>query len=286
MFFLEISIKGLKGGHSGDDIDKKRANAIKILSRFLYMTQEKMDLRLVSFNSGKLHNAIPRDGKVVFAIPAAEKENVRAAWNVFAANVEDEFHVSDVEMEFYMQSTEAQSVIEKECSVRIIRALQAVDNGVYSMCQDKALETMVETSSNIAVVKTEENEIEVLASQRSNVMSNLDNECNTIQAVFQLAGAEVEQNDGYPAWKMKADSKLTKLAVDSYVKLFGKEPIVRGIHAGLECGLFSERYPNMDMVSFGPTLRFVHTPDEKLHIPTVQMVWDHLLDIMKNVPAK
>ncbi|CCZ12117.1 xaa-His dipeptidase [Prevotella sp. CAG:1092] len=286
MFFLEISIKGLKGGHSGDDIDKKRANAIKILSRFLYMTQEKMDLRLVSFNSGKLHNAIPRDGKVVFAIPAAEKENVRAAWNVFAANVEDEFHVSDVEMEFYMQSTEAQPVIEKECSVRIIRALQAVDNGVYSMCQDKALETMVETSSNIAVVKTEENEIEVLASQRSNVMSNLDNECNTIQAVFQLAGAEVEQNDGYPAWKMKADSKLTKLAVDSYVKLFGKEPIVRGIHAGLECGLFSERYPNMDMVSFGPTLRFVHTPDEKLHIPTVQMVWDHLLDIMKNVPAK
>ena len=261
MFFLEISIKGLKGGHSGDDIDKKRANAIKILSRFLYMTQEKMDLRLVSFNSGKLHNAIPRDGKVVFAIPAAEKENVRAAWNVFAANVEDEFHVSDVEMEFYMQSTEAQPVIEKECSVRIIRALQAVDNGVYSMCQDKALETMVETSSNIAVVKTEENEIEVLASQRSNVMSNLDNECNTIQAVFQLA-------------------------VDSYVKLFGKEPIVRGIHAGLECGLFSERYPNMDMVSFGPTLRFVHTPDEKLHIPTVQMVWDHLLDIMKNVPAK
>ena len=117
--------------------------------------------------------------------------------------------------------------------------------------QSVALETMVETSSNIAVVKTEENEIEVLASQRSNVMSNLDNECNTIQAVFQLAGAEVEQNDGYPAWKMKADSKLTKLAVDSYVKLFGKEPIVRGIHAGLECGLFSERYPNMDMVSFG-----------------------------------
>ena len=286
MFFLEISIKGLKGGHSGDDIDKKRANAIKILSRFLYMTQEKMDLRLVSFNSGKLHNAIPRDGKVVFAIPAAEKENVRAAWNVFAANVEDEFHVSDVEMEFNMQSTEAQPVIEKECSVRIIRALQAVDNGVYSMCQDKALETMVETSSNIAVVKTGENEIEVLASQRSNVMSNLDNECNTIQAVFQLAGAEVVQNDGYPAWKMKADSKLTKLAVDSYVKLFGKEPIVRGIHAGLECGLFSERYPNMDMVSFGPTLRFVHTPDEKLYIPTVQMVWDHLLDIMKNVPAK
>lgn len=244
------------------------------------------DLRLASFNSGKLHNAIPRDGKVVFAVPASDKENVRAAWNIFATDVEEEFHVTDVEMEFSMQSTDAVKVLPKECSTRIIRALQAVDNGVFSMCQDKALETMVETSSNIAVVKTSDDKMEMLASQRSNVMSNLDNECNTIMALFELAGAEVVQNDGYPAWKMNANSKLTKLAVDSYVKLFGKEPVVRGIHAGLECGLFSERYPNLDMVSFGPTLRFVHTPDEKLHIPTVQMVWDHLLEILHNVPVK
>jgi dipeptidase D len=117
-------------------------------------------------------------------------------------------------------------------------------------------------------------------------MSNLDNMCATIQAVFELAGAEAISSDGYPAWKMKADSKLQKIVKDSYVKLFGKEPVVRGIHAGLECGLFSERYPNLDMVSFGPTLRFVHTPDERLHIPTVQMVWDHLLDVLKNIPQK
>lgn len=286
MFFMEIALKGLKGGHSGDDIDKKRANAIKILSRFLYLTMKATDLRLASFNSGKLHNAIPRDGKVVFAVPASDKENVRAAWNIFATDVEEEFHVTDVEMEFSMQSTDAVKVLPKECSTRIIRALQAVDNGVFSMCQDKALETMVETSSNIAVVKTSDDKMEMLASQRSNVMSNLDNECNTIMALFELAGAEVVQNDGYPAWKMNANSKLTKLAVESYVKLFGKEPVVRGIHAGLECGLFSERYPNLDMVSFGPTLRFVHTPDEKLHIPTVQMVWDHLLEILHNVPVK
>ena len=117
-------------------------------------------------------------------------------------------------------------------------------------------------------------------------MSNLDNMSATIQAVFELAGAEAISSDGYPAWKMKADSKLQKIVKDSYVKLFGKEPVVRGIHAGLECGLFSERYPNLDMVSFGPTLRFVHTPDERLHIPTVQMVWDHLLDVLKNIPQK
>ena len=282
-FFLQASIKGLKGGHSGDDINKKRANAIKILARFLYKEQEKMDLHLASFNSGKLHNAIPRDGVIVFAVPASEKETVRVDWNVFTANVEEEYHVSDTAMEFNLESAEATAVIEKGVSHRFILAMQAVDNGVFAMCQDEALAYMVETSNNVASVATSDNEINIVTSQRSNVMSNLENETNTVKAAFELAGAEVKMSDGYPAWKMNPDSKLTKVAVESYKKLFGKEPIVKGIHAGLECGLFSERYPNLDMVSFGPTLRDVHTPDERLYIPTVQMVWDHLLDILKNV---
>ncbi|WP_308395747.1 aminoacyl-histidine dipeptidase [Prevotella sp.] len=282
-FFLQASIKGLKGGHSGDDINKKRANAIKILTRFLYKEQEKMDLRLASFNSGKLHNAIPRDGVIVFTVPASEKETVRVDWNVFTANVEEEYHVSDTTMEFNLESAEATAVIEKGVSHRFILAMQAVDNGVFAMCQDEALAYMVETSNNVASVITSDNEINIVTSQRSNVMSNLENETNTVKAAFELAGAEVKMSDGYPAWKMNPDSKLTKVAVESYKKLFGKEPIVKGIHAGLECGLFSERYPNLDMVSFGPTLRDVHTPDERLYIPTVQMVWDHLLDILKNV---
>ena len=272
-FFLQASIKGLKGGHSGDDINKKRANAIKILTRFLYKEQEKMDLRLASFNSGKLHNAIPRDGVIVFAVPASEKETVRVDWNVFTANVEEEYHVSDTTMEFNLESAEATAVIEKGVSHRFILAMQAVDNGVFAMCQDEALAYMVETSNNVASVITSDNEINIVTSQRSNVMSNLENETNTVKAAFELAGAEVKMSDGYPAWKMNPDSKLTKVAVESYKKLFGKEPIVKGIHAGLECGLFSERYPNLDMVSFGPTLRDVHTPDERLYIPTVQMVW-------------
>ena len=282
-FFFKASVKGLKGGHSGDDINKKRANAIKLLDRFLYLEQDKMHLRLASFNSGKLHNAIPRDGVIVFAVPNDDKETVRADWNVFAANVEEEFHVTDTAMEFRLESTGAEDVLPKDASRRVILALQAVDNGVFAMCQDEALAWMVETSNNVASVITSGKEINIVTSQRSNVMSNLENETNTVKAAFELAGAEVDMSDGYPAWKMNPNSKLTKVAVESYKKLFGKEPIVKGIHAGLECGLFSERYPNLDMVSFGPTLRDVHTPDERLYIPTVQMVWDHLLDILKNI---
>jgi dipeptidase D len=185
-----------------------------------------------------------------------------------------------------MESTDAEPVIEAQVARNFIFALQAVDNGIYAICQDPALNGMVETSSNIASIETKDNEIVIVSSQRSNVMSNLDNMCATIRATFQLAGAEAVSGDGYPAWKMRSNSELQKIVKESYVKLFGKEPIVRGIHAGLECGLFSERYPNLDMVSFGPTLRFVHTPEERLHIPTVQMVWDHLLDVLKNIPQK
>ena len=282
-FFMEASIKGLVGGHSGDDIDKKRANAIKILARFLYMQQNKLDLRLAQWNSGKMHNAIPRDGKIIFAVPADKKDEVMADWNIFTKQVEDEYHVTDTNMVWAMASADAQVVMPKATSTNLIRAIQAVDNGVFAMCQDEALAYMVETSSNTASVQSEEDKVVIVASQRSNVMSNLDNMCNSVKAVYELAGAEVIQNDGYPAWKMNPNSKLVEVARETYKQLFGKEPIVKGIHAGLECGLFSERYPELDMISFGPTLRYVHTPDECLHIPTVQMVWDHLMAILKNI---
>ena len=284
LFFMRAQLKGLLGGHSGDDINKKRANAIKILSRFLYQEMKKYEgIRLAQFHSGKLHNAIPRDGYFVIAVPNDTKENVKADWNIFASDVQDEFHVTDPEMVFTMESADAEPVIEAQVAQNFVRALQAVDNGIYAICQDEALGGMVETSSNIASVHTLDSEITILSSQRSNVMSNLDNMCNTIVATFELAGAEAHTSDGYPAWKMRPESKLTDVVVETYKELFGKAPIVRGIHAGLECGLFSERYPNLDMVSFGPTLRAVHTPDERLHIPTVDMVWRHLLLILKRI---
>lgn len=285
-FFMEGSLKGLNGGHSGDDIEKKRANAIKIMARFLYLESEKMNVRLAQWNSGKMHNAIPRDGKIIFAVPADRKEEVKVDFNIFAAGVEDEFHVTDTNMIWNLGSTDATLVMPENVSRGLILALQAVDNGPLTFCQDKAIEWMVETSSNIASVQSEENKVEVVSSQRSNVMTNLKNMANTVRAAFQLAGAEVVTSDGYPAWKMNPNSELVKISVDAYKKLFHKEPVVKGIHAGLECGLFSEKYPELDMVSFGPTLRNVHTPDECLYIPTVQMVWDHLMEILKNIPNK
>ncbi len=283
-FFIKTQLKGLVGGHSGDDINKQRANAIKLLGRFLFQTMSRYEgVRLAQFHSGKLHNAIPRDGMFVISVPHDLKENVKADWNVFAADVADEFHVTEQQMVWNMESTDAETVLPADVARRFVWALQAVDNGIYAICQDPELNGMVETSSNIAAVHTADAELTILSSQRSNVMSNLDNMCATFRATFQLAGAEAWSSDGYPAWKMKAESHLRDTVVACYRELFGHDPVVRGIHAGLECGLFSERYPALDMVSFGPTLRGVHSPDECLHIPTVQMVWDHLLLVLKRI---
>ncbi|MBO7046782.1 MAG: aminoacyl-histidine dipeptidase, partial [Prevotella sp.] len=271
-FFIKGSLKGLVGGHSGDDINKKRANAIKLLGRFLFQEMKRYEgISLAQFHSGKLHNAIPRDGYFVIAVPNDLKENIRADWNVFASEVEDEFHVTDTTMEFLMESTEPVEVMDDKTAKNLIRCLQAMHNGILTMCQDEEISWLVETSSNVASVETKDGQVKVVASQRSNVMSNLRNMAASIKAVFELAGAEVTQGDGYPAWKMNANSELTKITVEAYKKLFNKDPKVLGIHAGLECGLFSEKYPHMDMVSFGPTLRGVHSPDERLLIPTVQM---------------
>lgn len=282
-FFLEIQVKGLQGGHSGDDINRKRANALKLLARFLYMESEKMPLRLAAIDCGKAHNAIPREGVALFAVPADMKEQVRIDWNIYISEVAEEYHVTEGRQELTLSSADAAEVIEENAGKRIIMALQAVDNGVFSMCQDEELSWLVETSSNLASIHTAEREAVVVTSQRSCVMSQRANMAATVKACFQLAGAEVIQGDGYPAWQPRANSHLVDVTAQTYRRLFNKEPKVIGIHAGLECGLFAERYPNLDMVSMGPTLRGVHTPEERLHIPSVQLVWDHLLEILKSI---
>ena len=285
-FTFSLAIKGLTGGHSGDDIDKKRANANKLLARFLYLSQQKYDLRLVDIQAGGLHNAIPREAWCLCAIPTMYKESVTVDWNLFQADVEEEYSVTEKSMRFILESeTPAATAINKDCSQRLIKALQAVDNGVYAVCQDLDL---VETSSNLASIHKvpETKTIDVNSSQRSSIYSARINMANTFAAVFELAGAKVDIGEGYPGWKMNPNSEILRIAVEQHKKLFKKEPIVRGIHAGLECGLFSEKFPGMDMISMGPTLRGVHSPDEKLHIPTVQMVWDHLLAILENAPKK
>ena len=281
-FFLQLTIKGLTGGHSGDDIEKKRANANKLLARYLYDGMKAWGLRLSDIQAGGLHNAIPREAACLVCVPNKYKEQARVKWNIFAAEVQEEFCSTEPTMEFLLESAEpAATVLPADVNCRLISALQAVDNGVYAMSQDIAL---VETSSNLASIRqTEPGVIFINSSQRSSLMSNRHNMAHTVAAVFELAGAEVETGEGYPGWAMNPKSEILRIAREQYVRLFQKEPVVRGIHAGLECGLFSEKYPGLDMVSFGPTLRGVHSPDERLLIPTVDMVWRHLLAILENI---
>lgn len=221
----------------------------------------------------------------VCAIPMKDKESIRVDWNLFSADVEEEYSVTEKTMVFELQSEGARSeAVEREVARKLIWALQAVHNGILSMSQDIDL---VETSSNLASIRlTDGNKIQVKTSQRSSILSARHHMSNMVKAAFELAGARVEVGEGYPGWKMNPESDILKIAVETYKALFGKEPKVLGIHAGLECGLFSEKYPGLDMVSFGPTLRGVHSPDERLLIPTVAMVWDHIKAILKNIPAK
>lgn len=283
-FGFRVEVKGLTGGHSGDDINKKRANANKLLVRFLLDAFKKYDLYLVDIQSGGLHNAIPREGFAVCAVPMADKEQVRVDLNLLAAAVEEEYSRTEPGVAFVLESAPvAGTAIDKDTTRRMLLALQAMDNGVFAMSQD--LDWLVETSSNLASVRKEDGKVVINSSQRSSVASARENMSATVRAVFELAGARVVTNEGYPGWKMNPNSALLKVAVDSYRRLFSAEPKILAIHAGLECGLFSEKYPYLDMISVGPTLRGVHSPDERLHIPSVQKVWDHLLDMLVNIPT-
>lgn len=282
---LSLYVKGLTGGHSGDDIDKKRANANKVLVRLLNEVLLRTDLRIIDIQSGGLHNAIPREGFAVVAVPADFKTELDAIVARVTAAVKDEYSATEptVTIGYEVVDTPAKA-LDKVAANRLVQSLLVVHNGIYAMSQD--LEGLVETSSNLASVRKIEDKIVVTTSQRSSVASNLRNMANVVRAAFELGGGVCVTNEGYPGWKMNPKSEILQIAVQSYERLFGKTPKVRAIHAGLECGLFSEKNPNLDMVSFGPTLRGVHSPDERLLIPTVQMVWDHLVDILRNIPVK
>lgn len=280
---FRVDVKGLTGGHSGDDINKKRANANKILVRFLCDEMEKTDLRLVDIQSGGLHNAIPREGYAVCAVPAEAKEQIRVDLNLFIAAVEEEYSKTEPNLQITLESVPtAPQGIEPAAARRMLLSLRAVHNGVFAMSQD--LDWLVETSSNLASIRRSGQQVVVTTSQRSSVQSARENMSATVRAAFELGGAKAVTNEGYPGWKMNPDSPLLKVARESYTRLFHKDPLILAIHAGLECGLFSEKYPHLDMISFGPTLRGVHSPDERLHLPSVKKVWDHLLDILKNIP--
>lgn len=284
-FFFRVAVKGLTGGHSGDDINKGRANANKLLNRYLMQLMQRYDLRLCMIDGGNLHNAIPREASALCAVPMAEKESVRVDLNIFLAEVENEYAVTEPNLTMELESESAQpEVMEPEAMKRFLHAIYAVHNGVYAMSQD--MEGLVETSSNLASIKQREGKLLVVTSQRSSILSSRKDMSQMVRSAFELGGAVTETGDGYPGWKPNPSSEILKVAVESYEHLFGVEPKIKAIHAGLECGLFLEKYPSLDMVSFGPTLRGVHSPDERMLIPTVEKFWLHLLDVLAHVPVQ
>jgi dipeptidase D len=278
-YFFKVGVKNLTGGHSGDDINKNRANSNKLLVRFLCQLMERTDLRLVDIQSGGLHNAIPREGWAICAVPKSYKENVRIDLNVYIADLEEEFPQTEPAMlwELDTEAPVANCMASAQMKAMLL-SLHALHNGVYAMSQD--MEGLVETSSNLASIRKVENKVVVITSQRSSVSGARENISSVVRACLTLGGASCETNEGYPGWKMNPKSELLRIASESYRELYGKEPQILAIHAGLECGLFSEKYPQLDMISVGPTLRGVHSPEERLHIPSVKVVWDHLLDIL------
>ena len=285
-FFFRVDVKGLKGGHSGGDIHLGRGNANKILNRFLSQTAKKYDLYICEVNGGNLRNAIPREAYAICAVPHDAKEPVRVDLNIFIADIENEFAVSEPDLKLTLQSeTPRKMAIDQDTSSRLLKTLYAVPHGVYAMSQD--IPGLVETSTNLASIKMIDNKkIKIETSQRSSILSARNDMANTVRAAFELGGARVSFGEGYPGWKPNPHSEILEIAVASYKRLFGVDAKVKAIHAGLECGLFLDKYPGLDMISFGPTLTGVHSPDERMHIPSVEKFWNHLLDVLANVPTK
>jgi len=279
-FAFKASVRGLKGGHSGDDIEKERGNANKILNRFLWKLNKEMDLYLVSFDGGNLRNAIPREATAVGCIPFSKKEELRILFNFFVSNIENEKSKIEPDMKLTLESVEVPThAIEKTTSAILFDLLYACPHGVAAMSTDMA--ELVETSTNLASVKMKENNIiEITTSQRSSVESAKYDIAYQVESALKLGGASVKHGEGYPGWQPNLDSAILKIAESSYKKLFDEAAKVRAIHAGLECGLFLEKYPYLDMISIGPTMREVHSPEEKLSISATQKCFEWLCDIL------
>lgn len=282
-FAVKVMVKGLQGGHSGDDINKGRGNAIKILNRFLWDLNEKYPLRIAEFTGGNLRNAIAREAFASIVFDEKYKEQVRADFNLYQAEMETVWQMTEPRLKMEMESVSLpDEVLTGDSTCKLLNALYACPHGVFAMSY--RMPGMVETSTNLASVKMEnKRSVIITSSQRSDVNSEKLNIAHMVASVFRLTQAKIEHGEGYPGWAPNPDSAVLKLAVASYERLFGKKPVVRSIHAGLECGLFLEKYPNMDMISFGPTLRGVHSPDEKVNTKTVEMWWRHLVDILQHI---
>lgn len=274
--YFKFDISGGLGGHSGGDIHLGRANANKLLARFLYTLGLKHEISLCSIDGGNLRNAIPRAAHAIFGVHTSNKESVRAEFNKYAADIEAEYAGLETTLKLDLESVDRpEYAVDSATTAHLIEALYCAPHGVISMSRD--IEGLVETSTNLASVKMQgDNGILVTTSQRSSVESRKWDIARQVEALFTLAGAEVTHGDGYPGWAPNMNSTIMHLASDAYEELYGIKPAIKAIHAGLECGLFLEKYPHLDMVSFGPTLRDVHSPSERMYIPAVERFWEQL----------
>lgn len=280
---VQLKVSGLRGGHSGLEIDKGRGNAIKIISRVI-LALDGLGARLSKIDGGNKRNAIPRECVAVLFIPKKELERAKALTTDFNATIKGEFATNEKDLSISMAEMPGMKkgkVISKTQQKKICQTICALPHGVMKMSADIA--GLVETSTNVAVINTTTKAVVLATSQRSSVASELVEICQTAVSIFELGGAKVEHSDGYPGWKPNLDSPILKLAKSTYKTLFGKEPAVKAIHAGLECGIIGERFQGMDMVSIGPTLEGVHSPDEKIYIDTFEKFWKFLLAILKNL---
>lgn len=282
---FEIKVTGLKGGHSGLDINAGRGNAIKLIVRLLHELNFKFGIQLVSLNGGSKHNAIPRESFAVIRLNNKYVNDVRSYVENYNSIVKAELATVEPNLNVVMNESKSKAkVIDSAAAKNLIDSLYAVPNGVIKMSAD--IEGLVETSTNLAVVTTKAKSVEVILSQRSSVESERKDISNSIAALLRLAKAEVKQGDGYPGWKPDVNSPILKVMKNVYENKFNSSPEVKAIHAGLECGIIKERYPEMDMISFGPTIIGAHSPDERVQISTVEKFWEMLKETLKNIPAK
>lgn len=281
--FFRLDITGLTGGHSGDDINKGLANSNKLITRFLRHGTREFGLKLCRFEGGNLRNAIPREAYAIFAIPAAQVGTMKSYFEKYVADIKGEFSLTEPKMEITIGESDPQPHVLGATAQRgLLDALQGVPNGVLAM--SAAMPGLVETSTNLASVKFDgEGNVIVTTSQRSSIDSARYDAAASVGSVFELGGGTVKHSDGYPGWKPDPSSHLLKASVNTYKKLFGVDPVVRAIHAGLECGLFLEKYPHLEMISIGPTVRGAHSPDERIEIATVDKFWKHLIATLQAI---
>ncbi|MDX9848186.1 MAG: aminoacyl-histidine dipeptidase [Tenuifilaceae bacterium] len=283
--FVKLAVTGLKGGHSGMDISSGRGNSIKLLFRFLRFAEKEFSIRIASIDGGSLRNAIPREAFAIVGVPADKLPLLEKAVKEHLAVYKSEFSAVEPDLAFSIEKVENQkTVIDAKAQWGIIRGVFGCPNGVIRMSD--AMPGLVETSTNLARVFTKDGFIYAQCLLRSSVDSAKEALAEKIASVFELAGAEVSFSGAYPGWKPNMDSAILKTMREVYKTNWGKTPEIKAIHAGLECGILGGVYPNFDMISFGPTIRYPHSPDEKVKIDTVDMFWKFLVEVLKNAPQK